>query len=301
MRRAREGFRGLNKRLHRLFEVSRVLPLACAPGQQNPQSKNPFEARPFYRTCRQSRNQLNGLAPLNNPCAEAKKRHHAHWNYFRTTPRYPRPPAGVCATTSPQATAFAARSASSRPIEPPHCACAGPERGSSMPHGTQGVCRACRMGTQTETPPKQAALARQVRQRMNRLGKPEHRARFCFFSKKKSLAGMRRFLITLKIQIQMGFNRSATSLAALKLFLISPTRGRCLHHHARRNYRRTAARHPRPPAGTKRRCPWNFALLCAQSRVLGFRASGFAGCSRFLGFASRLRSRTVKPAKQELF
>ena len=95
MRRAREGFRGLNKRLHRLFEVSRVLPLACAPGQQNPQSKNPFEARPFYRTCRQSRNQLNGLAPLNNPCAEAKKRHHAHWNYFRTTPRYPRPPAGV--------------------------------------------------------------------------------------------------------------------------------------------------------------------------------------------------------------
>ena len=140
-----------------------------------------------------------------------------------------------------------------------------------MPHGTQGVCRACRMGTQTETPPKQAALARQVRQRMNRLGKPEHRARFCFFSKNKSHAGMRRFSITLKIQIQMGFNRSATSLAALKLFLISPTRGRCLHHHARRNYRRTAARHPRPPAGTKRHsCPWNFALLCAQSRVLEF-------------------------------
>ena len=48
---------------------------------------------------------------------------------------------------------------------------------------------------QTETPPKQAAWARQVRQRMNRLGKPEHRARFCFFSKKKSPAGMRRFLL----------------------------------------------------------------------------------------------------------
>ena len=58
-------------------------------------------------------------------------------------------------------------------------------------------------------PPKQAALARQVRQRMNRLGKPEHRARFCFFSKKKSLAGMRRFRIPSKIQIRMGFNRSA--------------------------------------------------------------------------------------------
>lgn len=25
----------MNKRLHRLFEVSRVLPLACAPGRQN--------------------------------------------------------------------------------------------------------------------------------------------------------------------------------------------------------------------------------------------------------------------------
>ena len=143
-------------------------------------------------------------------------------------------------------------------------------------------------------------MGRQVRQRMNRLGKPEHPARLCFFSKKKSLAGMRRFPIPSEIQIRMGFNRSATSLAALKLFLISPTRGRCFHHHARRNYRRTAARHPRPPAGTKRHsCPWNFALLCAQSRVLGFRASGFAGCSRFLGFASRLCSRAAKTAKQE--
>ena len=45
---------------------------------------------------------------------------------------------------------------------------------------------------------------------MNRLGKPEHRARFCFFSKKKSPAGTRRFPITLEIQIPMGFNRSAT-------------------------------------------------------------------------------------------
>ena len=73
-----------------------------------------------------------------------------------------------------------------------------------------------------KTPPKQAALARQVRQRMNRLGKPEHRARFCFFSKKKSLAGMRRFPITLEIQIPMGFNRSAASFATPKTFLQSP-------------------------------------------------------------------------------
>ena len=76
---------------------------------------------------------------------------------------------------------------------------------------------------QTETPPKQAALARQVRQRMNRLGKPEHRARFCFFSKKKSLAGMRRFPITLEIQIRMGFKRSAASFATPKTFLQSPS------------------------------------------------------------------------------
>ena len=61
-------------------------------------------------------------------------------------------------------------------------------------------------GMQTEMPPKQAALARQVRQRMNRLGKPEHRARFCFFSKKKSRAGMRRFPILSEIQIRMGLS-----------------------------------------------------------------------------------------------
>ena len=57
-------------------------------------------------------------------------------------------------------------------------------------------------GMQTEMPSKQAALARQVRQRMNRLGKPEHRARFCFFSKKKSRAGMRRFPIPSKSRFE---------------------------------------------------------------------------------------------------
>ena len=64
---------------------------------------------------------------------------------------------------------------------------------------------------QTETPPKQAALARQVRQRMNRLGKPEHRARFCFFSKKKSLAGTRRFPLPSKSRFGWGLTAAPQS------------------------------------------------------------------------------------------
>ena len=102
-------------------------------------------------------------------------------------------------------------------------ACAGPEPGSSMPHGAQGVCRACRPRDANGNAAQTGGLARQVRQRMNRLGKPEHRARFCFFSKKKSLAGTRRFPITLEIQIPMGFNRSAASFATPKTFLQSPS------------------------------------------------------------------------------
>ena len=90
---------------------------------------------------------------------------------------------------------------------------------------------------QTETPPKQAALARQVRQRMNRLGKPEHRARFCFFSKKKSLAGMRRFPIPSKIQIRMGFNRSALNPRSPKIPSPITALRRRLRHRARRNHR----------------------------------------------------------------
>ena len=105
---------------------------------------------------------------------------------------------------------------------------------------------------QTGMPPKQAAWARQVRQRMNRLGKPEHRARFCFFSKKKSLAGMRRFRIPSKIQIRMGFNRSAanprspkipSSTAALRRREAPPHPLELSPHNAR---------HPRPPAGALR-------------------------------------------------
>ncbi len=158
-------------------------------------------------------------------------------------------------------------------------ACVGPEPGSSMPHGARRACRACRSGAQTETPPKQAALARQVRQRMNRLGKPEHRARFCFFSKKKSRAGMRRFRIPSKIQIRMGFNRSAANPRSPKTILQpSPLVG-AKRHHARWNYHRTtpamlarrmALAPPRPPKpphlppASHHRAPWSCPLrACA--------------------------------------
>ena len=122
------------------------------------------------------------------------------------------------------------------PLKPPHLPPASHHRAPwNRPYCAhaqgQSRVRACRTvreeyaapaarGMQTEMPPKQAALARQ---RMNRLGKPEHRARFCFFSKKKSPAGMRRFRIPSKIQIRMGFNRSAASFATPKTFLQSPS------------------------------------------------------------------------------
>ena len=102
-------------------------------------------------------------------------------------------------------------------------ACAGPEPGSSMPHVARSVCRARRIGDANGNAAQTDGLARQVRQRMNRLGKPEHRARFCFFSKKKSLAGMRRFPITLEIQIRMGFKRSAPKPHAPKTLLQPPS------------------------------------------------------------------------------
>ena len=78
-------------------------------------------------------------------------------------------------------------------------------------------------GMQTETPPKQAALARQVRQRMNRLGKPEHRARFCFFSKKKSLAGMRRFPIQSKSKFRWALTAALSILATPKTLFQPPS------------------------------------------------------------------------------
>ena len=117
------------------------------------------------------------------------------------------PFAGACATAPAETTAFAARFAIIAHLGAVLLrACVGPEPGSSMPHGARRACRACRIGDANGNAAQTGGLARQVRQRMNRLGKPEHRARFCFFSKKKSLAGTRRFPITLEIQIRMGFN-----------------------------------------------------------------------------------------------
>ena len=145
---------------------------------------------------------------------------------------HPRPPAGALRNRIPSSRCICPLRISAPLEATPLRACAGPEPGSNMPHGARSVCRARRIGDANGNAAQTGGLARQVRQRMNRLGKPEHRARFCFFSKKKSLAGMRRFPIPSEIQIRMDFKRSATSLAALKLFLISPTCGRCLRHRA---------------------------------------------------------------------
>ena len=83
-------------------------------------------------------------------------------------------------------------------------------------------------GMQTETPPKQAAFARQVRQRMNRLGKPEHRARFCFFSKKKSPAGMRRFPIPSKSKFRWALTAAHSTISNKRLCGRSKFSGFCL-------------------------------------------------------------------------
>ena len=135
-------------------------------------------------------------------------------------------------------------------------ACAGPEPGSNLPHGTRRACRAAARGMQAETPPKQAALARQVRQRMNRLGKPEHRARFCFFSKKKSLAGTRRFPIPSKSRFGWGLNAAPQASQPQKPFF---------------NHRPSPAlappRPPKPPhlpPASHHRAPWSCPLrACA--------------------------------------
>ena len=119
-------------------------------------------------------------------------------------------------------------------------------------------------GMQAETPPKQAALARQVRQRMNRLCKPEHRARFCFFSKKKSPAGMRRFPIPSKIQIRMGFNRSALNPRSPKIPSPTTALHRRLRHRARRNHHRITLRHPRPSAGACATAPAETTAFAAR-------------------------------------
>ena len=151
--------------------------------------------------------------------------HHARRNHRCRTPRHPRPPDGACATGLTGIIAAFSRLTSPRPLELSHCAHAqGQSRVPICRTVLEEYAAPAARGMQTEMPPKQAALARQVRQRMNRLGKPEHRARFCFFSKKKSRAGMRRFPIPSKIQIRTGFNCSARydfKQAALRPFAVS--------------------------------------------------------------------------------
>ena len=133
------------------------------------------------------------------------------------------PPAGACATASPQTSAFAARIASPRPLELSHCAHAqGQSRVPICRTVLEEYAAPAARGMQTEMPSKQAALARQVRQRMNRLCKPEHRARFCFFSKKKSPAGTRRFPIPSKSRFRWALTAVLSIRAAPKTLLQPP-------------------------------------------------------------------------------
>ena len=137
-------------------------------------------------------------------------------------PRPPKPPPHNAPPYSPTSRRFAPP----RPRKPPHLppashhrapwscplrACAGPEPGSNLPHGTRRACRARRMRDANGNAAQTGGLARQVRQRMNRLCKPEHRARFCFFSKKKSLAGMRRFPLPSKSRFGWGLTAAPQS------------------------------------------------------------------------------------------
>ena len=128
-------------------------------------------------------------------------------------------------------------------------ACAGPEPGSNLPHGTRRACRARRMRDANGNAAQTGGLARQVRQRMNRLGKPEHRARFCFFSKKKSRAGTRRFPIPSKSRFRWGLTAAPQASQPQKPFFNrrpSPARSA---NHTRWNHRRITFRHARPSAG----------------------------------------------------
>ena len=166
--------------------------------------------------------------------------HRAHRNHRCTMPRHPRPPAGAKRHRAHWNYRCIFPLDITAPLGAvPLRACAGPEPGSSMPHVARSVCRARRIGDANGNANQTGGLARQVRQRMNRLGKPEHRARFCFFSKKKSRAGTRRFPIPLKIQIRTGFNRSAAIPTAPKTLLQSPLLAGACANHARRNHRRT--------------------------------------------------------------
>ena len=148
------------------------------------------------------------------------------------------------------------RLTSPRPLELSHCAHAqGQSRVPMCRTVLEEYAAPAARGMQTEMPSKQAALARQVRQRMNRLGKPEHRARFCFFSKKKSLAGTRRFPIPSKSRFRWGLTAAPQASQPQKPFFNrrpSPARSA---NHTRWNHRRITFRHARPPAGASATAP----------------------------------------------
>ena len=242
MRRARAGFK-------RAAQYSKSMPRR-RPGVQ---TEMPPKQAALARQVRQRMNRLGKPEHRARFCFFSKKKSLAGTRRFPipSKSRFRWALTAAPRASQPQKPFFNRRPspalAPPRPPKPPHLppashhrapwscplrACAGPEPGSNLPHGTQGVCRARRPGDANGNAAQTGGLARQVRQRMNRLGKPEHCARFCFFSKKKSPAGMRRFPIPSEIQIRMGFKRSATSFATPKTLLQSPPFAGALRHHA---------------------------------------------------------------------
>ena len=172
----------------------------------------------------------SALNPRNpkNPFSTAVLRrclhHHIRKNHRHITPRHPRPPAGACANHIPSSHRICRPLRAIAPLGAAHCAHAqGQSRVRACRTVREEHAAPAAWEMQTETPPKQAALARQVRQRMNRLGKPEHRARFCFFSKKKSLAGMRRFPIPSKIKFGWALTAALSILATPKTLFQPPS------------------------------------------------------------------------------
>ncbi len=207
-------------------------------------------------------------------------RHHARRNHRCTMPRHPRPPAGAKRHRAHWNYRCIFPHRITAHLGPPLLrACAGPEPGSNLPHGTRRVCCARRMRDANGNAAQTGGLARQVRQRMNRLGKPEHRARFCFFFKKKSRAGMRRFPIPSKSRFRWALTAAPQASQPQKPFFNrrpSPARSA---NHTRWNHRRItpailarrmALAPPRPPKpphlppASHHRAPWSCPLrACA--------------------------------------
>ena len=115
-------------------------------------------------------------------------------------------------------------------------------------------------GCKRKRRPKQAALARQVRQRMNRLGKPEHRARFC--RRDEAIPD------PIEIQIPMGFNRSTLNPRSPKNPSPTTALSRRLRHRARRNHHSiTPAICITPVSALRHRAPSNHHI-CRPHRII---------------------------------